>query len=75
MSKNSQMVYLPRSTIDYVVIRATYKVSEDRGVSYGKATELMMLIPGLLDETLEALASESPWFENDVKLFRDRVNI
>ena len=69
------MVYLPRSTIDYVVVRATFKVAEDREISYGKATEIMMLTDGLLEKTLQELGDESSWFKNDIKIFKDRVKI
>lgn len=61
--------YLPRSTIDYASQRAIYDVAESKGVSFGKAIELLIIESKTFQEAIEKLSNDSPWFKKDVEVF------
>ena len=63
--------YLPRSTIDYAAQRAIYDVAEARGVSFGKAIEIMLIESSIFNESLQKLSDDSPWFKKDVQDFQE----
>jgi hypothetical protein len=65
--------YLPRSTIDYAAQRAVYDVAEAKGVSFGKAIEIMLIESKTFNESINRLSSESPWFEKDVQDFKEEL--
>lgn len=69
--KATSRAYLPRSTVDYVTLRAIHAIAERRGMSWGRAAEYALMNPGEFEKTLKDLAKESPWFQNDVDIFKE----
>ena len=63
MSRKKTRLYLPRSTIDMAAIITIEQVSKERGISFGRAVELMLLESAIFNEKMKSLKKDAPWLD------------
>jgi len=63
--KRETRVYLPRSTMVMGMVVTVEQVASDRGVSFGKALELMLLESVTYNKKVDMLKKDAPWLYDE----------
>ena len=59
--KRETRVYLPRSTMIMGMVVTVEQIAAERGLSFGKALELMLLESVTYNDKMDALKKDAPW--------------